>query len=100
MKLAGAPEVAKLLLAAVAVSVLATVASLLIFSNVLPLDGSPPRRGIAAALEQISDFDTFVVLVLPQLLVFAVVSFVSMLVAAAIVRNTAGTTSAATEGQR
>lgn len=89
MKLAGAPEVAKLLLAAVAVSVLATIASLLVFSDVvLPLDGSPPRRGIGAMLAQISDVDTFVVFVLPQFLAFAVVSFVSMLVAAAIVRNT------------
>lgn len=87
MKLAGALEVAKLLLAAVAVSVLATIASLLIFSNVLPLDGSPPQRGIGAMLAQISDVDTVVVFALPQFLVFAVVSFVSMLVAAAIVRH-------------
>lgn len=88
MKLSSMPQIAKLLLAALVISALATVILQLVFVQ-LSFDGSPPQRGIAAAFLAITDFNTFVVVVLPQFLVLAAVSFVSMLVAAAIVRKTA-----------
>ena len=87
MKLPGASRIATLLLATLVVSTFATIASLLVFTDVRSLDGSPPQRGFAAMLAQFSDIDTFVVFVLPQFFAFAVVSLVSMLVAAAIGRR-------------
>ena len=85
MRRIDARELGRLLLAALAMSVLATLASTLWLSEVVVLAGSPSRT--PTAFDAFLDADTFVVFVLPQLLVFATVSFVSMLVAAAIVRR-------------